>query len=407
MSGGRVFAGFGFGPIQAGLFVPEARACGAFDRCVIAEIDAALVAAVRANGDRYAVNVAHRDRIERVDVDGVRLENPGVDADRGRLADALSAAREAATCLPSVAIYGAGGERGVAALLARGLAREGGPACVVYAAENHNHAAEILDARLTATGLPRRRPAVLLNTVIGKMSRVVDDPAEIGALGLAPIAPGLPRAFLVEAFNRILVSRPAPAGVTRAIAVFEEKADLLPFEEAKLYGHNAIHALIGFLGAVRGVRRMSDAARDVAILDTARTAFVDECGAALVRKHAGMRDPLFTAAGFRAYAEDLLDRMANPFLADPTARAVRDPERKLGYDDRIFGAMRLVLGQGIEPRRLACGAAAGLRLRPGAAPSDLASAADVAAVLSRLWRRPPDDELRRLAALVASAATAS
>jgi hypothetical protein len=42
--------------------------------------------------------------------------------------------------------------------------------------------------------------------VIGKMSGAVVDPTEMRAAGLAPIAPGLERAFLVEAFNRILIA---------------------------------------------------------------------------------------------------------------------------------------------------------------------------------------------------------
>ena len=33
----------------------------------------------------------------------------------------------------------------------------------------------------------------------------------------------------------------------RGITVFDEKGTLQPFEEAKLYGHNAAHALMGYL----------------------------------------------------------------------------------------------------------------------------------------------------------------
>jgi hypothetical protein len=83
-----------------------------------------------------------------------------------------------------------------------------------------------------------------LNTVIGKMSGVITDPLQLHALGLTPITPEAGRAFLVEAFNRILISRihfDTP-GFQRGIQAFIEKDDLLPFEEAKLFGHNATHA---------------------------------------------------------------------------------------------------------------------------------------------------------------------
>jgi mannitol-1-phosphate/altronate dehydrogenase len=132
----------------------------------------------------------------------------------------------------------------------------------------------------------------------------------------------------------------------------------LPFEEAKLYGHNAIHALIAYLAAHRGLTTMADAAAHPDIMATARAAFLDESGAALIRKYAALGDPLFTPAGYAAYADDLLARMVRPTLNDLIVRVIRDQVRKLGYDDRFFGTMRLALQYGIRPAHLAQGAAA-------------------------------------------------
>ena len=54
----HIFTGFGFGPIQGGLFVKEAFQSGNFARIVVSEIDAKLVGAVRANkGSRRAQQV--------------------------------------------------------------------------------------------------------------------------------------------------------------------------------------------------------------------------------------------------------------------------------------------------------------------------------------------------------------
>ena len=47
-------------------------------------------------------------------------------------------------------------------------------------------------------------------------------------------------------------------------------------------------------------------------------------------------------------------------LDDTVQRNVRDPMRKLGSNDRIFGTMALALEQGIEPVNLALGAAAAI-----------------------------------------------
>jgi mannitol-1-phosphate 5-dehydrogenase len=143
--------------------------------------------------------------------------------------------------------------------------------------------------------------------------------------------------------------------------MFEEKTDLLPFEEAKLYGHNAVHALAAYLGALRGVRYIADLQAYPEIVAFLKTAFINEAGAALMQKYDGL-DPVFTEAGFRYYATDLLERMMSPYLRDTVQRVSRDPERKLGWNDRLVGTMRLVLHQGIKPVRFALGAAAAVNM---------------------------------------------
>ncbi len=410
----HVFVGFGFGPIQSGLFAKEAFASGRFSEIAVAEVDPALVAAVRGNNDCYALNVAKSEGVEQVRVEGVTLLDPAQPADARRLHDALGRATEIVTSLPSVAFFTRGGDASVAGRIAEGLCGGAGQT-VVYTAENNNHAAEILekDVRAALPAGARPRPAQYLNTVIGKMSQVINDPAEIARRGLAPVAPGFPRAFLVETFNRILVSKIALPGFEPGITAFEEKGDLLPFEEAKLYGHNAIHALLGFLAQNSGLALMSDLRGRPGLLERARKAFIGESGAALVKRYRNHGDALFTTAGFSAYAEDLLERMTNPHLADTVARATRDPLRKLGRADRIFGAIRLCLEYGLEPLNLAAGALAGLRalasdkdcpdspafadLRSGQKPD-----ADVLAqCLSALWGdASQSDELRTLARLL-------
>ena len=60
---------------------------------------------------------------------------------------------------------------------------------------------------------------------------------------------------MVEEFNEILVSRCDISDFRPGIEIFIEKEDLLPFKEAKLYGHKAIHALMGYLGSLRVIAR--------------------------------------------------------------------------------------------------------------------------------------------------------
>lgn len=355
----HIFTGFGFGPIQAGLFVKEAFQSGNFSRLVVAEIEPTLVQAVRRNQNQYAVNIAGLDGIQTITIEGVELLNPHDEADRMVLQEALRQSTEICTSLPSVNFYSTG-EPSVTSLIAYALEKSQASATIIYTAENHNHAAEILEKYIQAKYSFDQRRVQVLNTVIGKMSQVVTNPAEIEELNLAPIAPGIARAFLVEEFNRILVSRTDITGFRPDIEVFIEKENLLPFEEAKLYGHNAVHALLAYLGALKKYEKMTEVKDDRQIMPIARDAFLLESGAALIQKHQHLNDPLFTKEGYQAFADDLLHRMTNPYLSDTIERAARDPLRKLGYQDRILGTMTLALELGIEPTNMALGARAGL-----------------------------------------------
>ena len=400
----KTFVGFGFGPIQAGLFVYEAFRSGQFERLVVAEVASDLVAAFRKAHGAGHITIATPGGIQAAEIRGLELLNPGVAEDARKLHQALADASEISTALPSVEFY-AKGVPSVASFLTEALrhkaANPAAPRCIIYTAENHNHAAEILQGHceqpMTAAEAARtRQVGQFLNTVIGKMSGIVADPGQIRAEGLAALADGFPRAFLVEEFNRILISQITLPGFQRGIAAFQEKPDLLPFEEAKLYGHNAVHALLGYLAARRGYQFMSQVGTDAALLALARRAFREESGAALSARHRGV-DPLFTPGGYEAYAQDLLVRMTNPYLRDRIDRVIRDTPRKLAWNDRLIGTMRLALDAGISPRRFALGAAAALETLP--------PAGDAASRLKALWTTgdEPPGRQSQLIELVTSA----
>jgi mannitol-1-phosphate/altronate dehydrogenase len=94
--------------------------------------------------------------------------------------------------------------------------------------------------------------------------------------------------------------------------------------------------------------------------------------------------------------------MTNPFLVDMIERVTRDTERKLGWNDRLIGTMRVALDQGIAPRRYALGAAAALVQLD---PDILKDQSSVGNLLNKLWKDASPDpiEKNQLIALIESA----
>ncbi len=410
LAGNRTFVGFGFGPIQGGLFLYEAFQSGAFGRLLVAEVVPEHVESVRKAGGWFRVNIAHRDRRETALIGPVELCDPARAEDRHTMVEAIATAEEIATAVPSVKFYCAGGAGSIQSLLAAGLAKKTDrryPRAVIYASENHNHAAEMLRGHvLDSVGAGARHAlqdrVKFLNTVIGKMSGVVTDPAEVSGSGLSTVTPSEKRAFLVEAFNRILISQirfeDGEGLFRRGLDVFEEKHDLLPFEEAKLFGHNATHALAAYVASVQGLRRMAEIPSIPGFMEFLGQAFIEESGTTLIRKHRGL-DALFTPAGYQEYAEDLLFRMTNPFLTDTVERVGRDPERKLGWGDRLVGLMREALRLSVSPKRYAFGVAAALATLDR---SFLGGAKSISSALDVIWEEdsPPEGEKAAVVRLI-------
>ncbi len=362
---GGTFVGFGFGAIQGGLFLPEAYRSGNFNRLVVSEIDQETVDHLRASGGVYSCNVAGEFSLQQIEVSGVEAYNPLVDGDRRKLVEAISEASELCTALPSFKLYDSG-SASVACLLSEGLShkfsRDNLPVAVVYAAENDSRAASRLRDSCLKYRAEGFSPRVSFSeTVIAKMCSVVTDPERIQKEGLLEVVDGASKAFLVEAYDRILVEEEAPEGFQRGLERFVAKSDLDPFSQAKFLGHNAIHAMLGYLAKDRGIEFMHEAGASNDLMKKVKAAFLDESGVGLITEYAKVDDELFTEEGFNEHVEDALRRMVNPFLRDPVARVTRDSARKLGWEDRLLGAMRLALQAGVEPHGLAEGARIALR----------------------------------------------
>ena len=207
-----------------------------------------------------------------------------------------------------------------------------------------------------------------LDTIIGKMSGAPEEAAD-----LASLAPGVDRGLSGGSLQphpyRRRLRRPAwmasatwtPPGRAFGAASrsLSKRPIWQPFAEAKLYGHNAGHALAAYLVASLGLSRIDElrsAPGCNALCE--RCAMVEESGAALCRA---------TPVSIRCLRPRALPtmptisgrRMVNPYVRDTVARVGRDPARKLGWNDRLVGAMRLRCSAGVASRRYALGACRG------------------------------------------------
>ena len=369
--------GIGAGPIQTGIFVSGA-ARGGFSRIVLADVDKELVKAIRRSGT-ITVNTAGADAVRSDTYGRIEIYDPFDTDDLETLTTAASEAVAISTALPATVFY-----RNVAPWLSAAFQSAPDSRRYVYTAENSTTAADEL--REMVGVFPNTH---YLDTVIGKMSKVFTG----GEADLPPLAPGLGRGHLVEAFNEIYTSS-APGIPGVGIEGLSPKSDLVPFEEAKLYGHNTVHFLLALLLRERGCRTMADAAHHPDLVAVAQAAMVDECGTALCRKYAGV-DPFFTPDVFRAYADNLVARMISPMLNDDIERVLRDMERKLGWNDRLAGAMRLCRDQGVMPSHLMAATEVATRKCFGRDRDAVAKG------LTGLWRDGPQTEVGPLIEAIA------
>lgn len=171
-----------------------------------------------------------------------------------------------------------------------------------------------------------------------------------------------PLLVVVEAYKRLPVDKGAFVGPVPQVVGVEPHDNFQAYVDDKLFTHNCGHAVVAYLGHLRGHEYMYQAMGDQKVQATTLAALA-ETGAALVKRY-GV-DP----EEHQAHIDDLLERFANVALGDQVARVGRDPVRKLGPDDRLVGAAKFTLSQGIFPANVCRGIAAGILFNPPGDPT--------------------------------------
>ncbi len=308
---------------------------------VFVDIDKPLVAALNARRG-YTIRLVQDEWTEEVTVSPVRARH----AEQTEvIARALTEASIAATAVGVRALPH------IAPLVAAGIARRatsdvGAPLNIIVC-ENLKDAA-VAFRRMVGEHLSPDCHAYLrahvgfVDTVIGRM--VPPPSPETRARD--------PSLIIVEPYKELPVDRRGFVGPVPEIVGLEPCENFAAYTARKLYIHNCGHAMLGYLGHLRGHTFGYEALDDPVIRPLYEAALAES-------KHGIVTAHGVKAAWLEAHIADITRRFANRALGDTVFRLARDPRRKLGPEDRLVGAARLAERAGVRPESLSWGIAAG------------------------------------------------
>lgn len=175
------------------------------------------------------------------------------------------------------------------------------------------------------------------------------------------------------------------------IKYMEHLTGFAGFLERKFYTYNAANGTTSFVGALLGYKVLAEAAHDERILKLLDGVY-QETGKALSMKHG------ISLEEQMAFAKTSLNKLQDYTIVDSIERNARDPQRKLGKDDRLVGSARMVLSCGIRPENLCTAIACAIYYRN---PEDSSAVAlekvvkeeGIDAVLKKICGIEPEGEL--------------
>lgn len=160
-------------------------------------------------------------------------------------------------------------------------------------------------------------------------------------------------AVSVTSFWELPVDRTRMVGELPEFEGVVYKDNFASFLQRKLYTFNTTNATIAYLGQLRGITSLAEAANDSEILELVQKVH-EEINPAITKEMGG------TLEEQCAFSVKALRKYQDTSVTDFTERHARDPLRKLGPCDRIVGTLRLVEKYGLPTSGLATTLAAAL-----------------------------------------------
>ncbi|MBE6942153.1 MAG: mannitol dehydrogenase [Ruminococcaceae bacterium] len=165
---------------------------------------------------------------------------------------------------------------------------------------------------------------------------------------------GDPLRVCVEKYGYLPVDKAAFKGDIPEISNLVPYSPFDFYLKRKLYIHNMGHATCAYLGDILGLDYIYQSVDVADVYILTKNAMLESAQALAAQYDAPIK-PLMD------HIDDLLGRFTNAALGDTCQRVGGDPARKLSPEDRLIGAGKLALQQGITPCYIAVGAAAGVR----------------------------------------------
>lgn len=314
------------------------------------DVDADLIAGLNQRG-QYHLQTVFNDDVTNLTIGPVRALHGNQET--AAVVAALASADIAATAV------GANVLKFIVPNIAAGIAARAASNALplnIILCENLKGAAaqvrQMVEAKLPADALPYVRTQVgFVDTVIGRM--VPLPTPEMRTQDVSFIR--------VEPYKELPVDRSGFAGPVPAVVAMSAEANFPAFTARKLYLHNCGHALLAYLGYLRGHEYGYTALAD-SLVKTVLERGLQESLNGIVHHYGADRGWL------EAHVADLVRRFANRALGDTVFRLGRDPVRKLHPSDRLIGAARVAEETGALPRFLALGIAAAFCFDPAEDP---------------------------------------
>lgn len=162
-----------------------------------------------------------------------------------------------------------------------------------------------------------------------------------------------PNAVSVTSYWELPVDKDRIKGTPTLFKGVRYQEDFGSFLQRKIYTFNTTNATIAYIGVLRGIRELRDAANDPEIVKIVEQlhreinpAIAAEMGVTLEEQE--------------EFAQKALHKYQDRSVVDFTERHARDPLRKLGPTDRIVGTLRLAEKHGVLSGALATALAAAI-----------------------------------------------